>query len=292
MNVAARLTAFAVALMVLFAGATAVGRAVDPVHDEVAGAMGDHGEGHGDGGTGGHAGTTPAAAGGLAVTDGDLRLDLERTVLSAVEAQPLRFRILDGGGEAVTDFDPEQGGVELHLVVVGRDLSGFQHLHPDMAADGTWSIPLALGSPGAHRAIVDVTVGGQPHTLGVDLFAPGEVTPQPLPAPAGTARADGYQVTFDDPGLAAGASARLAFSVSRDGAPVGDLQPYLDAAGHLVALRQGDLAYLHLHPQDEPDGATIEFEGAFPSPGLYRLFLQFRHEGSVHTVPFTVEVSR
>ena len=36
-----------------------------------------------------------------------------------------------------------------------------------------------------------------------------------------------------------------------------DLQPYLAAYGHLVALRQGDLAYLHVHPDGEPgDGRT------------------------------------
>ncbi len=73
-----------------------------------------------------------------------------------------------------------------------------------------------------------------------------------------------------------------------------NLQPYLGAYGHLVALRSGDLAYLHVHPNGEPgDGATkpgpeISFTATAPSSGTYRLFLDFKHEGEVHTAAFTV----
>ena len=52
-------------------------------------------------------------------------------------------------------------------------------------------------------------------------------------------------------------SPRLTARVTRDGEPVTDLEPYLAAYGHLVALREGDLAYLHVHPDGEPgDGVT------------------------------------
>lgn len=43
---------------------------------------------------------------------------------------------------------------------------------------------------------------------------------------------------------------------------VTDLKPYVGAFGHLVALRAGDLAYLHVHPDGAPgDGRTA------PGPG-------------------------
>jgi oxalate decarboxylase/phosphoglucose isomerase-like protein (cupin superfamily) len=64
-------------------------------------------------------------------------------------------------------------------------------------------------------------------------------------------------------------------------------EPYLGAGGHLVALREGDMAFLHVHPMD--DGA--HFAATFPTAGRYRLFLQFKHEGQVQTVAFTQEVS-
>ncbi len=64
---------------------------------------------------------------------------------------------------------------------------------------------------------------------------------------------------------------------------------YLGAKGHLVALREGDLAFLHVHP----DANRLRFEATFPTPGRYRLFLQFKTtDGRVHTAAFTREVSR
>ncbi|MEV6492826.1 hypothetical protein AB0M20_30025 [Actinoplanes sp. NPDC051633] len=73
--------------------------------------------------------------------------------------------------------------------------------------------------------------------------------------------------------------------MSKDGKPVTDLQPYLGAYGHLVALRHGDLAYLHVHPDGTPgDGRTaagpgIIFHADVPSAGAYRLYLDFQHAG-------------
>jgi hypothetical protein len=55
-----------------------------------------------------------------------------------------------------------------------------------------------------------------------------------------------------------------------------------------VALREGDLAFLHVHP----DEREMRFKASFPTPGRYRLFLQFRTEGRVHTVAFTQEIAR
>ena len=84
----------------------------------------------------------------------------------------------------------------------------------------------------------------------------------------------------------------LAFTVTRDGDPV-ELAPYLGAGGHLVALRDGDLAFLHVHPvtDEAPQpGRPIEFATRFPDPGGYRLFLQFKSGGQVHTAAFTQEV--
>jgi hypothetical protein len=58
-------------------------------------------------------------------------------------------------------------------------------------------------------------------------------------------------------------------------------------------LRQGDLAYLHAHPEEHRDAANaIPFAGDFASAGLYRLFLQFRVGGALHTAGFTVRVAR
>ncbi len=95
-------------------------------------------------------------------------------------------------------------------------------------------------------------------------------------------------------GETAGKEEELRFAISLQGKPV-TVEPYLGAGGHLVALREGDLAYLHVHPADHGaahgDAAErVAFMTEFPTEGRYRLFLQFKHEGKVHTAAFTQEV--
>ncbi|MFF5262905.1 hypothetical protein ACFY4C_28600 [Actinomadura viridis] len=121
----------------------------------------------------------------------------------------------------------------------------------------------------------------------------GLYEPRPVPSPGITAAAGPYEITLDgDP--AQGAGGAITFTVRKEGRPVTDLQPYLAAYGHLVVLRAGDLAYVHVHPDGEPgDGRTaagpgIGFHLALPGPGTYRLFLDFKHDGAVRTADFTV----
>ena len=143
---------------------------------------------------------------------------------------------------------------------------------------------MTLPTPGYWRAYADFEVDGKKIVLGRDIFVPGDFTPQRLAAPRQTATVDGYDIR-----LRRGTD--LTFEISRGGRAVSRLQPYLGAAGHLVAIREDDLAYLHVHPREGTTPGVIAFEAEFSEPGLYALFLQFRHGGSVHTVPFTLRVT-
>jgi hypothetical protein len=127
--------------------------------------------------------------------------------------------------------------------------------------------------------------------LGTDLAVTGPTDLAPTAPLARTATVDGYTVTLDGD-LVAGAHSMLALSISRDGEPVTDLDRYLGAYGHLVALREGDLAYLHVHPEEGEPGPTVEFGSEVPSPGRYHLYLDFQHDGVVHTAAFTLEAGR
>jgi hypothetical protein len=195
----------------------------------------------------------------------------------------------------VLDYD-EDHGEDLHLVAVRRDLAGYQHVHPELDADGTWQTPLEL-TPGTWRLFADATPTalGEDLVLGGDLDVPGGYDPQPLPAPAAVAEVDGYTVVLSGQ-PAAGRETELTLSISRGGRPVTDLQPYLGAYGHLVALRADDLAYLHVHPVDDAadpgtaPGPHVDFAATAPSAGSYRLFLDFRHEDTLHTAAFTIAV--
>jgi len=124
----------------------------------------------------------------------------------------------------------------------------------------------------------------------------GPLDLQPIPAPAPTSVSDGgYDVELEAEHVKPGEEADLRFTV-RKGGQVVATEPYLGAGGHLVALREGDLAFLHVHPTDDEhadEGAepeSVGFGATFPTQGRYRLFLQFKHEGRIHTVAFTQEV--
>jgi hypothetical protein len=186
----------------------------------------------------------------------------------------------------VRAFDVEHTK-RMHLVVVRRDMTGFQHLHPTQRPDGAWTVPLTLREAGSYRVFADFSAGGRPRTLAGDLAVDGTLRSRPLAAPAPVAETDGLRVRLDHAAPRAGAEADLRFSVTRDGRPVA-VEPYLGARGHLVALRDGDLAFLHVHP----DAGRLRFMAAFPTAGRYRLFLQFRTDGRVHTAEFTQEVAR
>jgi hypothetical protein len=249
-----------------------------------------HGGGHGGGG--GKPAGGAATVRGLAVTSGGLTLSMPRTELPRGRASELRFRVLDESGAAVRDFEVEHAR-RLHFIVVRRDMTGFQHLHPTMSPDGTWTARLTIPEAGSYRAFADFKRDGRNETLATDLAVDGSVDFRALPAPAPSASAgDGYQVRVGRHPVRAGEEAELHFTASRNGKPV-TVAPYLGARGHLVALRQGDLAYLHVHPLDDAAaGDAITFATEFPSAGSYRLFLQFKHGGRVHTAAFTQEVGR
>jgi hypothetical protein len=289
MNATAKLGGFALAVVLAFGGAYGVGQATGSV-----GAVPDAAHGNGQHG----AAATPTSgelpAGGLMVAQDGYRFDLISGHAAAGAPEDFAFRILGPDGAPVTAFTPTHDK-PLHLIVVRRDLTGFQHAHPEMGADGTWRIPLTFPTAGGYRAFADFAPDGRSEaiTLGADVAVAGTYTPAALPAPSRTTTVDGYTVHLDGH-LVPGRTNELTLTVSKAGQPVTDLQPYLAAYGHLVALRDGDLAYLHVHPEGTPgDGRTaagpdIEFMAEVPSPGNYRLFLDFQHRGVIRTAEFTV----
>lgn len=272
-----RIAAFLALLAVVFAGAVAAGSAIGPdTGSDDSESSEDHAMDSGDA----TAATATAMPRGLAVNAEGVRLEIERTRLPVGRRVDFAFRVVDADGDDATGFEIEHERL-MHLIVVRRDMAGYQHLHPEQRPDGSWHVPLRLREAGAYRVFADFTRGGRPVTLGGDVSASGTFEPSALPAPSDRARtAGGYEVALHSDGGA------VEFEVSRGGRPVADIEPYLGARGHLVALRDGDLAYIHVHADEE----RLAFDVEYPSPDRYRLFLQFKHEGRVHTAEFTQEV--
>jgi hypothetical protein len=273
MNAPGKLAIYGATLVAVFTASAGIGAIVAPVGLSNAEPDAEHGA----------AMDTGDGLPGLATATDEFTLTVDTDTIAAGVESTYTFTVRDENGPVV-DFELEQTK-RMHLIVVRRDFTGFVHLHPTMSSDGTWSTPLTLDTAGAYRVYADFIIDGDKHTLGADLFVPGDFQPRPLPpiSAAGDA-GDGYQVEMVGD-VVAGEESALEFVVRHDGEVVSDLRDYLGAKGHLVALRSGDLAYLHVHPEED----RLLFEATFPTPGLYRLFLQFDHGGTIRTGELTIE---
>ncbi len=277
MNTVAKLAAFAAAVAVTFGGALAVGAAVGPID-----VSGSDGSAHG-------AMTVDIAdrPGGLAVSEAGFRLVIETGAVPAETASSFAFQIVDDNAESVTRYQ-DLHERPLHLIVLSRNLVDYFHLHPTMDSSGLWTVELPPLNSGSYRVFADFQPNGAGNiTLGTDVSVPGMVAAVAVPTPSNSATVDGYTVTFA--GTPAVGAKDLSFTVQFDGENV-RTDPYLGAAGHLVAIRDGDLAYLHVHPHEDATSQAVTFTSEFPTAGRYRLFFEFSHDGKVHTAAFTVEV--
>lgn len=276
MSTRTRIASFAVLLGAVFAVAFMAGSVFEPVDTEAGG-------GHAEAG---HAEASHDADHGQA----GYSLLLGPTAIEPGRQGKLFFAVEDPARAAVEGFDTLHER-KMHLIVIRDDGTRFQHLHPRMQEGGLWTTPLTLPAAGRYRAFADFSVAGEQHTLSEEIVAAGPYERRPFPPSTRLARVDGYEVRLADAPLRAGGDSELRFTVSRGGEPVA-VEDYLGARGHLVALREGDLDFLHVHPEAGTAPSVIEYGAHFPGAGRYRLFLQFKHEGQVRTAPFTVEVER
>ncbi len=275
-GVAGRVAALALGLVVVFAGGVLVGSTVGK-DDAPSADSSEHEE--------------VVTLNGLQSSEAGYTLEVLTPSLAPQAPSEFRFRILGPAGVVSAYRDRHER--PLHLILVSQDLGTFRHVHPALEGDGVWHVGLDPLSPGRYRVFADfAAVNGPELTLGHDVTVAGEAAVRPLPAASRTADVDGYQVELTGSPQAGGPS-EVTLTVRRGGQPVTDLEPYLGALGHLVAIRAADLAYLHVHPIEGRVGpGQVAFAVEAPSPGTYRLFFDFSHDGTVRTAPFTVEVGQ
>jgi hypothetical protein len=230
-----------------------------------------------------------AAPAGLHASDHGYELELASKALPAGGGE-LRFAIRAPDGKLLQDFARVHER-ELHLFVVSRDLNDYAHLHPIGDGQGVWTVSLPSLRPGNYRLYADFKPKGGPAlTLGHQASVPGKDRPPETAVPARKAQIDGFELALDGT-LEAGSAQKLTVRVSRDGAPA-ELEPYLGANAHLVAIRAADGAFLHVHPLHEASASgEVAFSAELPSAGRYRLFVDFKVRGIVRTGAFTVDVS-
>jgi hypothetical protein len=248
-----------------------------------------------------------------------LSLEKDGYRLSTVSApeQPdvrgeMSFRIDTPEGRPLTEYTRLHER-DLHLVVVRQDGDQYVHAHPTLnSKTGVWTIPWEWNEAGTYRIFVDFRPDSPEAkdnlTLARNFSVSGPYRPSARLV-SRTDTVDGFDVELMG-SLEAGQTRTLTADVKQAGSPHIELEPYLGSTGHLVVLREGDLAYLHAHPAGEPSsgdedhgethehadaqsaGNQVSFEVMAPTPGRYLLYLDFKVNGVVRTAQFVMEATR
>ncbi len=246
---------------------------------------------------------------------GAYRLSVSRSrTLFGGRSTTLAFEVRDAAGRPVTAFDVDHTKL-FHLIVVSEDLSYFTHIHPTYVGDGRftvrWTPPVF--DDRYHLYAQFHPTGGAEQTRRVNLAVPGTSfkTPVPLAADTTDSKRSGNNVLMSAQAspLRTGAQT-VAFMVhdARTGELATDLEPFLGARAHLIAVQGnvGGREFQHAHdmggatsggghgshgggPSTDASGA-LSFDVRFPAAGLYRLWVQYRRAGRDVTQFFTVAV--
>lgn len=220
---------------------------------------------------------------GLSIEQSGYRLGTIHAPTRLEDAGELSFEIIAPDGRPVTEYEASHER-DLHLVVVRADGAEFSHVHPELNhSTGTWSLPWTWKKAGTYRVFADLLPADSQHdhalTLTRTVHVAGDFAPQ-TPEVTTSDSIDGFDATISG-SLVTGDVSQLTIAISRESQPVTAIQPYLGAFGHLVALREGDLGYLHIHPEGESprpgetSGPEISFMAHAPTPGKYLLYFDF-----------------
>jgi Cu+-exporting ATPase len=220
------------------------------------------------------------------------------------------YRISDAAsGQPITEL-PLDHERPMHLILTSMDLTQFQHIHPALAADGSYTVTTTLLQGGTYSLASEFQHGGQT-VLDQEQLTVGTATiPGAPPAPDLTPKTvGGVTVALAKPQtIRAGATVPLNILVTQNGQPVSDLQPYLGAAAHIAIVRSGGGDFQHTHaegsdthsddgataPHDDsaatgPFGPSLAFNATFPLPGTYKIWIQINRGGEVITTAFVVQ---
>ena len=279
----------------------------------------------------------------------------------AGEPTTIALSFTDGEGNPASDLMIHHAR-RVHAVFVSEDLNSIGHIHPQDFSDITEAVVqsgnyfVTYTFPVAGRYIVGVNVMGMDDVLEKQFIVNVKGTPkidkvtenfniekcfagypedgedryvQPVFAFASEIScAEGYKVTFSPSidTITAGEEVRLNYHIERDGKPVMDLAPFLDAPIHFAIVPASLDTLLHRHgvvaqasdmmemgedehmddmnmdsssmegmahhdPVPEFFGPNLQSESiVFPEAGVYQIFAQAKHGSKIIFSSFMVNV--
>ncbi|HJZ67923.1 MAG TPA: heavy metal-binding domain-containing protein, partial [Blastocatellia bacterium] len=225
----------------------------------------------------------------------------------------LRFSIFNPkSGEQVKEFYITHEKL-FHLFIVSQDLSEFQHIHPAMQPDGSFTIETVLPAAGNYKIYSDFYPrDGAPQVLQQNLTTVGyagdlmAARPRLAPDASLVKVVEGMKIELklEPAEIVAGQPVALKYHLTEalTGQPIRDLVPYLGAWGHTLILSEDQEDYVHSHPEEVvPEtadksklrgGPDATFNAFLPRPGIYRIWTQFQRGDRLTTTSFTVRAER
>ena len=185
---------------------------------------------------------------------------------------------------------------KIHLIAVSEDLSWFDHIHPEIGADGAYTTKEKFPTAGKYTLFADYKPSGANHTVdNLNVTVAGTVpTAKVYGADKLTGNAgDGFSVSLTPDGgkFVTNAATHINGVVLLNGkaVDVNTLEDYLGAKAHMVVVSLADKKYLHVHPSVE--GGKFDLHTTFDKPGVYRGWIQFQSKGKVYTSDFVMNVA-
>jgi hypothetical protein len=208
----------------------------------------------------------------------------------------LTIQVNDESGKPVQNFEVEHVKL-MHLIVVSGDLSYFDHIHPDYQGDGKFTVKIDFPKGGKYKLFADYVPEGSSKVVKSEVVQVegNKKTAIPLEEEDFTQVVEGKEVTLSFDHLMAEMELELNFNLkdAKTKYPITNLQPYLGAVGHVVIISADTNTYLHVHPLEEKaSGPDAKFMTTFPKEGIYKVWGQFKQNGDVFTVPYTVNVPK
>lgn len=184
---------------------------------------------------------------------------------------------------------------KIHLIVVSEDLSWFDHIHPELNADGSYSVKEKFPAAGKYTLFADYKPSGANHTVdNLNVTVAGTVPAakkygaDKLTGVAG----DGFSVSLTPEGGKFLTNMPMHINgvtmLNGKEVDVNTLEDYLGAKAHMVVVSLADKKYLHVHPS--VDGGKFDLHTTFDKPGVYRGWIQYQSKGKVYTSDFVFNV--
>lgn len=200
---------------------------------------------------------------------------------------------------------------KLHLIVASKDLSYFEHIHPEYQSDGSYQIKVLpkgraytidkgqnetrFEQGGDYMLFADYAPSGSTHQLEkIPLTVNGSPYKNKIfTTEALVSNVDGYTVSLEVEGKNWLSNYPMHIkAVIKKGNKVLDantFEDYLGAKSHMVVLKTETFDYLHVHPSVEK--GNLDLHTTFETEGTYRGWLQFQIDGKVHTADFVIKVA-